>query len=361
VVLLAAGCTGAPPPVPPAPGALEVIAGTGVPTYDGEGVEASSSSLNAPIEITFSAAGLPWILDWNNQRVREIDPAGRLITVVGTGAEGGTEINVPATEFGLLHALHVRAAGGELWIAGNHDPRVLKVDGAGRVRAVAGVGAYGYAGDGGPAGLARMQEPSGIAVAPDGTAFVADLQSHTVRKITPDGIITRYAGNTTPGYSGDGGAATDAQLLGPTRLLLGPDGELWIADNGNHAIRKVDRQGRITTVAGNGIRGAGGDGGPAAEAQLSSPMDLELLSDGSLLIADNANHRLRRVDPGGIISTAVVSATVAVEGPPPLLRQALRFPWGIAVDTEGRLWIASTGDHRVYRSSTPLLEGVTAR
>lgn len=191
---------------------------------------------------------------------------------------------------------------------------------------------------------------------------MVDELNHNVRRIDPAGIIHAFAGTSTRGYSGDGGPAVAAALNGPTRLERDPNGDLYLCDTNNHVIRRIDAGGTITTVAGTGEPGASGDHGPATEAKLYRPIDLLLLDDGSMLIADSENHRVRQVDRSGIIRTIVGTGTAAFggDGGAPL-EASLHTPWGLAIDAEGALWIADMLNHRVRRVTAGLLEGARRR
>ncbi len=163
------------------------------------------------------------------------------------------------------------------------------------IATVAGDGTYGYSGDEGSAINAQVYYPNGVALDTSGNLYIADRNNHRIRKVDTSGIITTVAGNGTTGYSGDGGFAVDAQLNYPTGVLVDLTGNLYIADNNNHRIRKIDTSGIITTVAGNGSFGYSGDGGPAADASLYYPSSVVLDVSGNLYIADNSNHRIRKV------------------------------------------------------------------
>ena len=353
-----------PPPPPPEGAFIETVAGTGDAAFDGDGKQALSTSLYAPVKIGFGADGRALIIDWNNHRVRQLLDDGRLLTVLGDGTEDNGEINDLAIAFSVHHPLDLELSPeGELLFAGYHDPRLLKVDLSQKVRVVAGFGVNGNYGDGGPAALAWLNAPSGLAIGSDGTCWISDELNHNIRKVRPDGIIERVAGTSTRGYSGDGGPALDAELAGPMRIELDEArGDLYFTDTANHVVRKVSADGTITTVAGTGSAGFSGDGGQAIEAQLYRPIDLQLLDDGSFLIADSENHRIRRVGPDGVIHTIIGNGEAARsgDGGDPV-KAALNTPWGITVDAEGRLWIADTLNHVVRRTSAETLGGARRR
>lgn len=345
--------------------AVESVAGTGRSTYDGEGKPAKESALAVPVDVSFDQQGLPLIIDFNNHRVRRIDAAGLISTVLGTGEEAYGHVNEVATAFPVHHPTElVVAPDGQWFLAGYHDPRVLRVDASQRVRAVAGIGASGDDGDEGDAQLARLDAPSGVAVDTDGTTYVADELKHRIRRIDPDGIIHAFAGTGDRGYAGDGGPALLAKLNGPMRMSFDRRARvLYVADAGNHAIRAIDAAGTITTLAGTGAPGYSGDGGPAAQAKLNRPLDVELLDDGSFLIADSENHRVRRVLADGSIRTLIGTGAPAEASPDQTTadRAGLHTPWGIGVDAQGRLWIADTLHDRVRRVDAALLGGVRPR
>jgi sugar lactone lactonase YvrE len=177
--------------------------------------------------------------------------------------------------------------------AGNH--RVRKVSSAGVITTVAGNGVPGFSGDGGQAASAQLNNPHGLAMDAVGNLYIADSYNHRIRKITTTGIISTVAGNGKQGYSGDGGPAASAQLFNPNAIAVDSSGNLYIADTWNHSIRKVTNAGIISAVAGNGVSGFSGDDGPAASAQLNAPYGITVDSAGNLYIAEYGNHRIRKV------------------------------------------------------------------
>jgi uncharacterized protein (TIGR03437 family) len=225
---------------------------------------------------------------------------------------------------------------------------VFQVDTSGALIRIAGTGRAGYSGDGGPALTAQLRSPAGIAADASGNVFVADPDTHSVRKILPDGTITTYAGNGTAGYSGDGGPAATAQLNTPDGLVLDSVGNLYIADRNNHSVRVISLDGNIHTVAGRGSPGFSGDGGAAANAQLNSPEGISLDSAGNLYIADTVNDRIRMVAPDGTITTVAGTGNGNVFGDGgPALAAGLILPTGVAVDRAGNFYIADFGNSRI--------------
>jgi YD repeat-containing protein len=225
-----------------------------------------------------------------------------------------------------LSVHHTYDVVGRTLYLGNGDQRSATTVGA-VINTVAGTGVGGSAGDGGPATQAALNQPHGVAVGSDGGLYIADFNSHNLRRVGPDGIITTVAGTGVAGFAGDGGPATLAQMIEPSGVAVGSDGSLYIADIWNYRIRRVGPDGIITTVAGTGIAGFTGDGGLATLAQLNRPYGVAVGSDGSLYIADWSNYRIRRVGPDGIITTAV----------------GLSYPpRGVAVGSDGSLYIAES-------------------
>src|SRR5439155_15012169 len=225
--------------------------------------------------------------------------------------------------------------------------RIEKLQGT--ITTVAGNGSFGYGGDGGPAAQAQLRSPRGIAVASDGSLYIADTLNDRIRRVTPVGNISTVAGSGTRGYSGDTGPATQAQLSLPHRIALGPEGSLYIADTGNHRIRRVGTDGLITTVAGLGSAGFSGDGGPGAQASLNSAEGVAVGPDGTLYIADTGNNRVRRVTADGIITTVAgksdPSSGNTGDGVP-ATQAPLPFPTAVSVGPDGRLYIVLGFNHQ---------------
>jgi len=234
--------------------------------------------------------------------------------------------------------------------------RVLQIQvTTGGISTYAGTGSAGYTGDGGAATSATVKNPEGVAVGPDGSIYVVDSDNHVVRKINPaTGVITTVAGSGSPGWSGDGLLATAARLQQPQDVAVAPNGDLYIADTGNHSIRKVTAAtGLITTVAGSGSPGSSGDGGAATLAKLSSPRGIVLASNGDLYIADRSNNKIRKVSAlTGIITTFAGTGTAGYTGDGGLAVAArLQSPEGVEFASNGDLYIADTSNDVIRRVS----------
>src|SRR5690349_22581145 len=210
--------------------------------------------------------------------------------------------------------------------------------------------AGGYVNDGKPAASAALQEPFFAATDSAGNVYISDFANHRIRKVNPLGIISTAAGTGISGYSGDGGSAKLAQISFPTGLAIDSSGNVLFADYGNNRIRRISTAGIITTVAGTGIAGFGGDGGPAISAKLNQPIGLTMDGVGNLFIADLANNRIRRVDSQGIIHTAAGNGSRGFSGdggPATLAR--LSIPHGVSADHAGNIYIADEGNSRVRK------------
>jgi trimeric autotransporter adhesin len=333
-------------------GTIISAAGNGTFGYSGDGGPATAAELWSPYGIAVDSMGNLFIADTNNQRIRKVSSSsGIIVTIAGSDAgelgDGGQ-----ATSAVLNYPFGVAVdSSGDFFIADTMNNRIRKVSSSGIIITVAGNGTYGYSGDGGQAASALLNYPRGAAMDAAGNLFVADTLNNRIRKVSFSGIITTMAGNGDFGYGGDGGQAVSAQLAGPTGVVVDSSGNLFIADCNNYRVRKMDSSGIITTVAGNGTFGYSGDGGTATSAQLSLPKGVSLDSAGNLFVADALNNRIRKVSASGIITT------VAGGGNPPnglgdggpATSAILAYPLGVAVDSAGNLFISDTDNNRIRK------------
>jgi large repetitive protein len=276
-------------------------------------------------------------------------------TVAGNGAWLYVQDGVPATAASIFLPMgEVADAAGNVYISDSSNNRIRRVDAAtSLISTVAGNGAAGFLGDGGPAINAEVSNPSSLALDGAGNLYIADSSNSAIRMINAaTGIITTVAGmGGQPGYSGDGGAATSAKLGQPNGLVLDVAGNIYIADTNNNAIREVVvATGIITTIAGTSAPGYGGDNGLATAAQFNTPWGLAMGGDGSLYIADLNNNRIRKIDPSGMITTAVGNGGVAFvgDGGPPQAA-GLNNPAAVAVDVSGNIYVADSGNDRIRK------------
>jgi uncharacterized protein (TIGR03437 family) len=341
-------------------GVIATVAGSGTKGFSGDGGLATSAQAAEPYGVASGPAGNLYFVDLFNNRIREV-AGGVVATVAGTGASGFGGDGGPATSAELFMPGGVAAdSAGNLYIADTENNRVRKVAG-GVISTVAGGGPPGSTGDGGPATSAELGAPTGVAADSAGNLYIAEPATNRIRKVS-GGVITTVAGNGTQGFSGDNGQATNAQLNYPAGLAVDPAGNLYFADTNNHRVRRV-ANGVITTVAGTGTHGFSGDGGPATSAELFQPSGVALDSSGNLYIADTTNSRIRKVS-GGVINTLAGTATPGFSGDGgPAASSQLNTPQGITVDFAGNVYIADTFNNRIRLltpGTAPVISPITA-
>ena len=286
-------------------GIISTVAGSftykGVP--GGDGGPATGARID-PQDVAVDAAGNLYIADYFGHRVRKVDSAGIITTVAGTGAAGFSGDGGPATAAQIHRPYGVAVDGlGNLYIADSFNYRIRKVDTAGTITTFAGTGGKSSTGDGGPATAATLADPRDIAFDRDGNVYIADTYGYQLRRVDPSGTITTFAGNGQWGTAGDGGLALSAQLLA-FDLAFDAAGNLYVADSWLDKVRRIDRQGVITRVAGNGFTHFSGDGGPALDAQIHGIQRLAIDPvSGRLAFADTGSKRVRTIDAAGVVST----------------------------------------------------------
>jgi len=279
---------------------ITTVAGTGSAS-PGDGRKAVEASLLDPRMARQGPDGAVYVADAGDNRIRRIGPDGSMSTWAGTGVAGDGGDGGKATDAELGYPTGIAFGQDDtLYVADANNNRIRAV---GRDRVITTVAGSGSAGDGGPAEEAELTDPQCVEVAADGSLYVAERSGNRIRRIDANGTISIGAAD----FSGDGGPATSAQLDGPTGVHVGADGSLYISDYRNSRLRKVDTAGTITTYAGNGTKGYTGDGGPAVNAQLSGPFTVTTDADGTVYIADDDAHTIRKVDPSGVIIGAGVT------------------------------------------------------
>jgi uncharacterized protein (TIGR03437 family) len=334
---------------------ISTVAGNGNRGFSGDGGPATSAELDWPEGVAVDGAGNVFIADTNNSRIRKVTPAGVISTVAGNGTAGFSGDGGPATSAELWGPDGVAVDGaGNLFIADAANSRIRKVTPAGTISTLAGNGTPGFSGDGGPATSAELFGPVGLAVDGAGNLFIADANNGRIRKVTSAGTISTVAGNGTGGFSGDGGPAASAELNGPFGVAVDGTGNLFLADTGNYRIRKVTPAGTISTVAGNGVNGFSGDGGPATSAELYLVFGVVVDGASNLFIADTGNSRIRKVTPAGAISTVAGNGVRGFSGDSgPATSAELYQPYDVAVDGAGNLFIADSANFRVRKVTAP--------
>ena len=270
------------------PGLASTVAGTGISGYSGDGGQATSAQFNFPMGMVRDGQGNVFVADVANSVVRKLSADGTVSTVAGTGSQGYSGDGGPATSAQLAFPTAVAIdSNGNLFIADYFNLCVRKVDANGVISTLA--TASGFA-------------VRGVAADASGNVYFSSFYEG-VWKVDTQGVITKIAGNGTPGFSGDGGLATDAQTSGVAGLTLDSAGNLYFAEVFNSDVRKVDTNGIITTIAGNQQFGFAGDGGPATTAKMNGPTDIRVDAAGDLYIVDSSNNRIRKVNAAGTIST----------------------------------------------------------
>ena len=332
-------------------GIITTVAGNGTNGYSGDKGQAVDAKLSGPLGVAVDAAGNLFIADSDNARIREVRTNGIITTMAGNGTRGYSGDGGAATnaEFYFPWGVAVDATG-NLYISDNVDFRIRKVGTNGIITTVAGNGGYFHSGDGGAATNATLYYPVGVAVDAAGNLFIADSDNSCIRKVGTNGIITTVAGAGPAYYSGDGGPATNADLNNPYGVAVDVTGNLFIADYYNYRIRKVGTNGIITTVAGNGSYGSSGDGGAATNAELFDPSSVAVDAAGNLFIADSDNARIRKVGTNGIITTAAGNGTSGYSGDGGAATNAeLADPQAVTVDATGNLVIADSEDNVIRK------------
>lgn len=289
-------------------GRLTVIAGTGEGGFGGDGGPATKARLFAPHDLAFDSEGDLLIADTFNHRIRRVDRHGTITTVAGDGKAEYSGDDGPATQASLNTPQGIAFdRAGDLLIADTFNHVVRRVDTTGKIATFAGT-VPGHGGDGGDSKRAQINLTMAVAVATDGAVYISDAANSRIRRVSPDGVIRTVVGYGPAqdtyggGFAGDGGPPDKAKIFSATDLKFDAAGALYISDSGNNRIRVI-RAGVITTVAGSGRQGFGGDGEKALAAELNTPQKIAVAKDGSLFIADRANHRVRKVDTRGVIVT----------------------------------------------------------
>jgi sugar lactone lactonase YvrE len=330
------------------PGIFHTAAGNGHAGFSGDGGPSTRASLNAPFDVATDAAGNIYFTDQKNYRIRKMDSSGIITTVAGIGLANFGGDGRLATSASIVPNGVALDAAGNLYIA--DAARIRKVDTNGIITTFAGTGdPNSPLGDGGPATEASLQCPNHLAIDAKGNVYISDACAQFVRKVDTNGIITTVAGTGTAGFGGDGGPAASALLNTPESITVDAASNLYIADSDNQRIRKVDTNDNITTVAGSGQQGFSGDGGLAVNAQLNQPNGVAVDAAGNIYIADTSNARIRRVDTNGMIITVAGSGSTTYNGDGISARSAGISPQSITVDSAGDLVIADFSNNRVRK------------
>jgi sugar lactone lactonase YvrE len=333
-------------------GMISTVAGNGTGGFSGDNGPATSAQLYFPDAVAVDTSGNLYIADLYNRRIRKVSN-GAITTVAGNGLVGDNGAAAGA-QLSFPAGLTLDSAN-NLYVADEMSTRVREVS-DGVITTVAGNGTVAFGDDNSPATSAQLSQPFGVAVDSAGDLYIADTGYSRVRKVS-NGVITTVAGNGTAGFGGDGGPATSAQLYTPQGIAVDSAGNLYIADSGNGRIREVS-DGVITTVAGNGTTGFSGDNGPATRAQLNGPTGVALDAAGNLYFSDRDNQRIRKIS-NGVITTVAGSGTAGFSGDSgPAASAQLSEPFGVALDSAGNLYVADLSNQRVRKVANGVISTV---
>ena len=351
------------------PGDIITVAGNGTAAFSGDNGAATAASLNNPHGVVLDSAGNLYIADSSNYRIRKVEANSEIITNVAGSSTNlwGNLINIGgfAGDNGVAIAAKLDTPNGvtidsigNLYIADTANHRIRKVAvGSGIITTVAGNGTGTFAGDGGSATAASLYFPTAVTVDNSGNLYIADYRNHRIRKVAAiSGVISTVAGNGNETFGGDGLAATSASLYYPSGVAVDSTGNIYIADQFNHRIRKVNTvSGTITTVAGRGWQGFSGDGFAATSADFAYPAGVTVDSGGNLYIADRGNNRIRKITAvNGIITTVAGNGIAAFAGDDgPAASASINAPNGVSVDNSGNLYIADSVNNRIRKVINP--------
>ncbi len=340
---------------------INTFAGNGTTVFSGDGGPATLAGIKGPGAIAFDNLGNTYVTD-GNYYIRKIDNLGNISTVAGNGSmgysgDGGSALAAQISPSGIC----VDAAG-NIYISEFNNNRVRKVNTSGIISTVAGNGGTVAIGDGGPATSATLNRPMGIRIDATGNLLITEMFGSRIRKVNTSGIISTIAGNGTSGYSGDGGPATSAKINGPNDVHIDASGNIYIAESWNHCVRKINSSGIISTFAGIGVQGNSGDGGPAMSAMLSFPMGLSSDVAGNLYIGFMNDHRVRKVDSFGTITTIAGIGTPGYTGDGGSATSAqLNSPEYVAINSYGDLLISCYVSYHIRIVQNPTSIGKTEK
>jgi len=328
---------------------ITTVAGNGTPGNTGDGELATAAQIYYARSVKVDKNGNIYMVLSTAKAIRKVALTGIITTFAGNGTLGDGGDGGQATSAELEYPTDVSFdESGNVFIADALGRKIRKVNPSGIISTFAGDGTLGGGGDGGQATAAQFSYPNGIAFDNKGNVYITDQDNNNVRKITPSGIISTFAGNGTASYSGDGGPASSAALNSPARIAVDASGNVYIDDYLNNRIRKVDNSGIISLVAGNGATVFNGDGEQATNAQLLAPVGIDVDGSGNIYIADAGNYRVRKINPAGIISTIAGTGMAGYNGDCILATAAeLNTPYGVAVGHNGYIYISENTESRV--------------
>jgi streptogramin lyase len=330
---------------------VATFAGTGQAGHGGDGGPATSAQLGNPFGVVRGPDGAIYFCEYDGQRVRRVGKDGTISTVAGSGETGAGDGPALKASFNKPHEIRFDARG-DLYVADMMNHAIRKIDlKTGLVSTVAGTGQPGYAGDGGPAAAARLKQPHSLQFGPDGDLFICDIGNHAIRRVDKSGAISTFAGTGKAGATPDGAPIQGTPLNGPRSLDFDAQGRLWLATReGNQVFRLDPKEGKIHHVAGSGKKGFTGNGGPARDATLSGPKGIAVAPNGDVFLVDTESHSIRKIDAKTGRLELVIGTGEKGDGPDgPALACRLARPHGIWLDPDGTLFVGDSENHRVRR------------
>ncbi len=330
---------------------ISTVVGTGISGDNGISGPATAAAIDFAIGVVTDNVGNLYFADGNNNKIKKVDTAGIITTIAGTGTAGFFGDNGLATVAQLSDPYDVALDDtGNIYIADFGNQRIRKINTSGIITTYAGTGTGGYTGDGVAATSVGIWNPTDICTDHDGNLFISDNGNQRIRKVDASGIISTYVGNGAAGYSGDSSAATAAQINFPGGIKMDKNDNLYLADFGNNCIRKITAAGIIYTIAGTGVAGFAGDGAAAVSAQLHRPSAVCTDTSDNIFIADAQNYRVRKIDASGIITTIAGTGTAGYSGDGgPATAARISSPGGLYADKMGNLFISDGTNYRIRK------------
>jgi len=335
---------------------INTAAGNGVAGFSGDGGPATDAELNTPIDVALDNSGNIYIADYSNARIRMVNTSGMISTFAGNGTASYSGDAGPATAAELDHPFGLAFdINGNLLCADEFNYRIREINTSGIITTIAGNGTTGYFGDGGPATAAEFSLSWEVATDNKGNFYISDLGNERLRMVNTSGIVNTVAGNGAYGYTGDGGPATAAELGGLSEAYVDAAGNIYMGCQNNEALRMVNTSGIINTIAGNGVAGFSGDGGQATAAELSGEYGVKVDYVGNIYLGDQSNERIRFINTSGIISTFAGNGIAGSSGDGgPATAAELNDPATLTLAPGGMVYIAENAGNRIR-----VISGVT--